>query len=119
MTIGAVHSTLGDRSESKVQSAMVDPEKILIFLGPPASLFADDDTLATYTSFGCVERILGRDALHLRRQHGVGQDLSVGVDSLDGVAEGQLLLGLGHVEETPCISKERDMIKRTKLNVEG
>ena len=49
-----------------------------------------------------MERVLWRNLLELRREERLGEDLPVGVDPLDGVPEGNLLLALRHVEQPTC-----------------
>lgn len=57
------------------------------------------------TPFPGMEAVEGRDALDLGHQLGARQDGAVGVDAVHRLAEGQLLMVIGGMEETACGEK--------------
>jgi len=62
------------------------------------------------TPFSGVEAVEGRDALDLGHQFGARQDGSVGIDAVHGLAEGQLLVVVGGMEEPSCGDKLQNVI---------
>lgn len=59
-------------------------------------------TAAELTPFSGMEAVEGRDAFNLGHQLGARQDGAVGVDAVHCLAEGQLLIVVGGMEQATC-----------------